>query len=108
LVAFNNTTKLQVFVHHATFCVNSLAHYVGSHTYADNHTPRDHFVTALVTLGEGYHNFHHEFPQDYRNAIRWFQVAIENVAMLFCLCQIECAFLVCLAHSMIRQRCSFA
>jgi len=62
-----------VFVHHATFCVNSLAHYIGSHTYADNHTPRDHFVTALMTLGEGYHNFHHEFPQDYRNAIRWFQ-----------------------------------
>jgi stearoyl-CoA desaturase (delta-9 desaturase) len=60
-----------VFVHHATFCVNSLAHYIGSHTYADNHTPRDHFVTALMTLGEGYHNFHHEFPQDYRNAIRW-------------------------------------
>jgi stearoyl-CoA desaturase (delta-9 desaturase) len=24
--------------------------------------PRDHVITALVTLGEGYHNFHHEFP----------------------------------------------
>lgn len=30
-------------------------------------------VTALVTLGEGYHNFHHEFPSDYRNAIEWYQ-----------------------------------
>lgn len=27
----------------------------------------------LVTLGEGYHNFHHEFPSDYRNAIEWHQ-----------------------------------
>lgn len=27
----------------------------------------------MVTLGEGYHNFHHEFPSDYRNAISWFQ-----------------------------------
>jgi stearoyl-CoA desaturase (delta-9 desaturase) len=62
-----------VFVHHATFCVNSLAHYVGDHTYADKHTPRDHFLTALVTLGEGYHNFHHAFCQDYRNAIKPFQ-----------------------------------
>ncbi|KAJ3316128.1 hypothetical protein HDU76_002064 [Blyttiomyces sp. JEL0837] len=62
-----------VFVHHATFCVNSLAHYLGEHSYDDKHTPRDHFITALVTLGEGYHNFHHEFPSDYRNAIIWYQ-----------------------------------
>ncbi|KAL7754441.1 stearoyl-CoA 9-desaturase [Sorochytrium milnesiophthora] len=62
-----------VFVHHATFCVNSLAHYLGEHTYDDNRTPRDHFITALVTVGEGYHNFHHEFPNDYRNAIRFYQ-----------------------------------
>ena len=27
----------------------------------------------LVTVGEGYHNFHHQFPMDYRNAIKWFQ-----------------------------------
>jgi len=62
-----------VFVHHATFCVNSLAHYLGDSSYDDAHTPRDHFITALVTLGEGYHNFHHEFPQDYRNAIKLYQ-----------------------------------
>ncbi|KAG9307020.1 hypothetical protein G9A89_003071 [Geosiphon pyriformis] len=62
-----------VFVHHATFCVNSLAHYLGDTTYDDKHTPRDHFITALLSLGEGYHNFHHEFPQDYRNAIKFYQ-----------------------------------
>jgi stearoyl-CoA desaturase (delta-9 desaturase) len=61
------------FVHHATFCVNSLAHFAGSQPFADRHTPRDSFITAFVTLGEGYHNFHHEFPKDYRNAIRWWQ-----------------------------------
>ncbi|BGO93176.1 hypothetical protein NBRC10512_007573 [Rhodotorula toruloides] len=31
------------------------------------------FLTALATIGEGYHNFHHEFPSDYRNALRWWQ-----------------------------------
>ncbi len=62
-----------LIVHHATFCVNSLAHYLGDAPFDDHHTPRDHFITALVTLGEGYHNFHHEFPSDYRNAHRWFQ-----------------------------------
>lgn len=62
-----------VGVHHATFCVNSLAHYLGDQPYDDIRTPRNHFLTALVTMGEGYHNFHHEFPNDHRNAIRWYQ-----------------------------------
>jgi len=62
----------QVFVHHATFCVNSMAHYFGNFTYDDERTPRDHIFTALVTIGEGYHNFHHEFPNDYRNGIRFY------------------------------------
>ncbi|KAF9326841.1 hypothetical protein BGZ91_001762 [Linnemannia elongata] len=62
-----------VFVHHATFCVNSLAHWLGEGPFDDRHSPRDHFITAFMTLGEGYHNFHHQFPQDYRNAIRFYQ-----------------------------------
>jgi len=62
-----------VFVHHATFCVNSIAHSFGNQPFSDRETPRDHFITAIITLGEGYHNFHHEFPQDYRNAIKFWQ-----------------------------------
>lgn len=50
-----------------------MAHYLGDHTFDDRRTPRDHFITAILSLGEGYHNFHHEFPQDYRNAIRFYQ-----------------------------------
>ncbi|KAF8477506.1 hypothetical protein BDZ91DRAFT_673134 [Kalaharituber pfeilii] len=61
------------FVQQATFCVNSLAHWLGDQPFDDRNSPRDHIITALVTLGEGYHNFHHEFPSDYRNAIEWFQ-----------------------------------
>lgn len=62
-----------MFVHHATFCVNSLAHYLGESTFDDHNTPRDSWITAICTLGEGYHNFHHQFPQDYRNAIKFGQ-----------------------------------
>ncbi|PVU92947.1 hypothetical protein BB559_003507 [Furculomyces boomerangus] len=62
-----------VVLHHATFCVNSLAHTIGRSTYDDSQTAKDSVVTAVVTLGEGYHNFHHEFPGDYRNAIRFYQ-----------------------------------
>ncbi|KAI0360555.1 delta 9-fatty acid desaturase protein [Trametes cingulata] len=61
------------FVHHSTFCVNSLAHWLGDAPFDDKHTPRDHVITALCTIGEGYHNFHHQFPMDYRNAIKWYQ-----------------------------------
>jgi hypothetical protein len=71
-----------VFVHHSTFCVNSLAHWAGAATYTDGHTARNSIVTALVTLGEGYHNFHHEFPTDYRNggAYALYEYAPENLA----------------------------
>jgi stearoyl-CoA desaturase (delta-9 desaturase) len=61
------------FVQQATFCVNSLAHWLGDQPFDDRNSPRDHLITALMTLGEGYHNFHHEFPSDYRNAIEWHQ-----------------------------------
>jgi stearoyl-CoA desaturase (delta-9 desaturase) len=61
------------FIQQATFCVNSLAHWLGDQPFDDRNSPRDHVITALVTLGEGYHNFHHEFPSDYRNAIQWWQ-----------------------------------
>ncbi len=61
------------FIQQATFCVNSLAHWLGDQPFDDRNSPRDHLFTAVVTLGEGYHNFHHEFPSDYRNAIRWWQ-----------------------------------
>ena len=61
------------FIQQATFCVNSLAHWLGDQPFDDRNSPRDHVITALVTLGEGYHNFHHEFPSDYRNAIKWWQ-----------------------------------
>ncbi|KAJ2574850.1 stearoyl-CoA 9-desaturase [Coemansia sp. RSA 1807] len=62
-----------VLLHHATFCINSLAHTIGRRSYDDVQTARDSWVTALVTMGEGYHNFHHQFPNDYRNAIRFYQ-----------------------------------
>ena len=57
----------------STFCINSIAHWLGSSPYDDALTPRDHIFSALLTMGEGYHNFHHQFPMDYRNAFHWYQ-----------------------------------
>jgi len=61
-----------VFNQHCTFAINSVCHTFGKQTYSDAHTSRDNWVTALFTFGEGYHNFHHAFPIDYRNGIRFY------------------------------------
>jgi stearoyl-CoA desaturase (delta-9 desaturase) len=63
-----------VVQYHATFAVNSVAHYIGRQPYTDSNSARDHFITALITLGEGYHNFHHRFQADYRNGVRWYHL----------------------------------
>lgn len=57
---------------HATFSINSLTHTLGSQPFGDRTSARDSFWVALVTFGEGYHNFHHRFQIDYRNGVRWF------------------------------------
>lgn len=59
-------------VHHATFFINSLCHYVGARPYDSNSTARDSWFVSLFTFGEGYHNYHHKFQWDYRNGIKWF------------------------------------
>lgn len=62
-----------VISHHLTFFINSLAHIWGKQPYSDENSSRDNGVLAFLTMGEGYHNYHHSFQRDYRNGIRWWQ-----------------------------------
>jgi stearoyl-CoA desaturase (delta-9 desaturase) len=62
-----------VWSHHVTFFINSLAHMWGRQPYTEDNTARDNPLIAVVTYGEGYHNFHHIFAHDYRNGVRWWQ-----------------------------------
>jgi len=57
---------------HVTFAINSVCHAFGSKPYSLKLTARDNPITAFFTFGEGYHNFHHQFPNDYRNGIYWY------------------------------------
>lgn len=59
-----------VLVWHASYCINSLAHWVGDQPYSASNTSRNHIALAFLTLGEGYHNYHHAYPWDYRNGPR--------------------------------------
>ena len=59
--------------HHSTFFINSLCHYMGTQPYSSTHTAKDSWFMALLTFGEGYHNYHHEFQHDYRNGVKPWQ-----------------------------------
>ena len=62
-----------VVLQHCTFCINSLCHYLGDRPYSSKCSARDSWIMAIVTLGEGYHNYHHEFQYDYRNGVKPWQ-----------------------------------
>lgn len=59
-------------VMNAAFLINSYAHMVGSKEFDPNSSASDHWLGAIITNGEGYHSFHHRFPNDYRNGYRWY------------------------------------
>jgi stearoyl-CoA desaturase (Delta-9 desaturase) len=61
-----------VIVFHPAFFVNSFAHTFGARPYGHATSARDNWIGALLTNGEGFHSFHHRFPADYRNGIRWY------------------------------------
>ena len=63
-----------VMVQHATFCINSLCHMIGKRPYSTSHSARDSWIAAIFTMGEGYHNYHHEFQWDYRNGVKPWQL----------------------------------
>jgi len=73
-----------VLSHHVTFFINSLAHMWGSRPYTDENSARDNWFLAIVTYGEGYHNFHHLFQSDYRNGVRWWQYDINKWFIATC------------------------
>ncbi len=64
--------------HQVTFMINSLAHVWGKRPYTEENTARDNWFLALLTCGEGYHNFHHKFEGDYRNGVRWWQLDLNK------------------------------
>lgn len=73
LAAFIFAVCLRVtLVYHSTFFINSFCHMIGTSTYDIDATAKDSWLIALLTFGEGYHNFHHRFPTDYRNGVRWY------------------------------------
>ncbi|CAL4248114.1 unnamed protein product, partial [Meganyctiphanes norvegica] len=53
---------------HATWSINSIAHWFGSKPVDKNIYPVNTNFVNVVAMGEGWHNFHHVFPYDYRSS----------------------------------------
>jgi stearoyl-CoA desaturase (delta-9 desaturase) len=51
-----------VCLYHGTFSINSLAHIIGKRRFQTTDHSKNHFLLAIVTLGEGWHNNHHRYP----------------------------------------------
>ncbi|XP_059477478.1 acyl-CoA Delta-9 desaturase-like isoform X1 [Neocloeon triangulifer] len=51
-----------------TWLVNSAAHIWGVKPYDKNISPTENRAVAIAAFGEGWHNYHHVFPWDYKAA----------------------------------------
>ncbi|XP_046602986.1 acyl-CoA Delta-9 desaturase-like isoform X2 [Neodiprion virginianus] len=51
-----------------TWLVNSAAHMWGTKPYDSGISPVENLSVAIVAMGEGWHNYHHVFPWDYKAA----------------------------------------
>jgi stearoyl-CoA desaturase (delta-9 desaturase) len=58
------------FVHHVTWSVNSVCHFLGSRRFATDDRSTNVFWLALPSLGESWHHNHHAFPRSANHGLR--------------------------------------
>jgi stearoyl-CoA desaturase (Delta-9 desaturase) len=57
-------------VHHMTFAINSLCHFVGRRRFDTDDHSRNVFWLAPLSMGESWHNNHHAFPTSAFHGLR--------------------------------------
>lgn len=62
------------FVHHVTWSVNSICHFLGSRSFDTDDHSTNVFWLALPSLGESWHHNHHAFPRSATHGLRRGQV----------------------------------
>ena len=68
---------------HATYTINSLSHVFGRQRYRTGDTSRNNWLLALLTLGEGWHNNHHYYPDAARQGFYWWEYDITYYLLKF-------------------------
>jgi stearoyl-CoA desaturase (Delta-9 desaturase) len=61
---------------HTTFLINSATHLMGKRRFPTKDGSRNHWLLALLTLGEGWHNNHHYYPSSVNQGFYWWEVDI--------------------------------
>jgi len=65
-----------VLLWHGCFSINSLAHLIGDKRYATGDESRNHWLLALLTTGEGWHNNHHHYQSSANQGFEWWQIDV--------------------------------
>ena len=63
-----------VIVWHITWSVNSLTHLFGYMNYDNGDHSRNNWFVSLISVGEGWHNNHHQDPASGCNQHRWWEL----------------------------------
>lgn len=75
IVCWNENPLISLFVCYfgrsiialnGTWSVNSAAHLFGTRPFDKGIFPAENWVVSFCSVGEGFHNYHHAFPWDYR------------------------------------------
>lgn len=75
---FINMLRL-VLALNATWCVNSVAHLWGNRPYDRHINPVENILVSAAAVGEGYHNYHHTFPYDYKTSEYGWRINITSI-----------------------------
>lgn len=67
-VAWNIVILRYVSNLHITFLVNSAAHIWGNKPYDKDIKAAQNLSVSFIAFGEGFHNYHHVYPWDYKTA----------------------------------------
>ena len=70
-----------VILYHGTFTINSLTHLIGKRRFPTTDESRNHWLLAIITLGEGWHNNHHYYQTSANQGFYWWEYDI-SFAML--------------------------
>ena len=72
-----------IAVWHITWSVNSLAHMFGYQNYKTGEDSTNNWFVALLSVGEGWHNNHHEDPSSATMQHRWWEFDISYYEIKF-------------------------
>ncbi len=87
-----------ILILNATWLVNSAAHMWGNRPYDRHISPAENLIVSWSAVGEGFHNYHHTFPNDYSTSEFGWKV---NLTTLFI------DFMACIGQVYDRKRPSF-